>query len=63
MMQNKHEKMTETLAHGNSSDSTQRELSNEYQHDCDYMVFKSRCIVALCAKAAQALGELTKIAG
>ena len=25
--------MTETLAHGYSSDSTQRELSNEYQHD------------------------------
>ena len=26
-------KMTETLAHGYSSESTQRELSNEYQHD------------------------------
>ena len=25
--------MTETLAHGYSSASTQRELSNEYQHD------------------------------
>ena len=26
-------KMTETLAHGYSSESTQRELSNEYEHD------------------------------
>ena len=26
-------KMTETLAHGYSSESTQWELSNEYQHD------------------------------
>ena len=25
--------MTETLAHGYSFDSTQRELSNEYEHD------------------------------
>ena len=25
--------MTETLAHGYSSESTQLELSNEYQHD------------------------------
>ena len=28
----KSEKMTETLANGYSSDSTQRDLSNEYQH-------------------------------
>ena len=26
-------KMAETLAYGHSSESTQRELSNEYQHD------------------------------
>ena len=26
-------KMTETLTHGYSSESTQGELSNEYQHD------------------------------
>ena len=25
--------MTESLAHGYSSDSTQQELTNEYQHD------------------------------
>ena len=33
-------KMTETLEHGYSSESTQRELSNEYQHDRIEMVFK-----------------------
>ena len=32
MMQNPW-KMTETLAHGYSSESTQQELSNEYQYD------------------------------
>ena len=26
-------KITETLAHGYASESTQQELSNEYQHD------------------------------
>ena len=29
----KHEKFTETLAHGYSSESAQRELSHEYQYD------------------------------
>ena len=32
--------MTETLAHGYSSENTQRELSNEYQHDRFWMFFK-----------------------
>ena len=32
--------MTETLAHGYSFDSTQRELSNEYQHDRVKMFFR-----------------------
>ena len=32
MMQNS-VKMTQTLANGYSSESTQQELSNEYQHD------------------------------
>ena len=31
--------MTETMANGYSSDSTQRELSNEYQHDRVKMIF------------------------
>ena len=40
--------MTETLAYGHSSESTstQRELSNEYQHANVYMVFK--IVVSLC---------------
>ena len=33
-------KMTETLANGYSYESTQRELSNEYQHDRASMVFE-----------------------
>ena len=33
-------KMTETLANGYSSESTQRELSNEYRHDRVLMVFQ-----------------------
>ena len=33
-------KMAETLAHRYSSESTQRELSNEYQHNRVKMVFK-----------------------
>ena len=32
-MMQKSPKMTETLAMGNSSERTQRALSNEYQHD------------------------------
>ena len=32
--------MTETLAHGYSSEPIQRELSNEYQHYLVYMIFK-----------------------
>ena len=32
--------MIETLANGYSSESTQRELSNEYQHDRIQIIFK-----------------------
>ena len=35
--------LTETVANGYSSDSTQRELSNEYQHDRVKMIFISFC--------------------
>ena len=51
-------KMTETLAHGYSSESTQRELSNEYQHDRVQMVFKDLCIFVLWTKVASALEGL-----
>ena len=39
--------MTETLAHGYSSESTQRELCNEYQRDRVQMVFKNICVIML----------------
>ena len=47
--------MTETLAYGYSSESTPRELSNEYQHDRVEMVFKNICIPVLWKKVASAL--------
>ena len=50
--------MTETLAHGYSSESAQRELSNEYQHDRVKMDFKNICILVLWMKVASALEGL-----
>ena len=47
--------MTETLAHGYSSDSTQQKLSKEYQHDRVKMVLK---ILVLWTKVASALEGL-----
>ena len=49
-------KKTETLEHGHSSESTQRELSNEYQHDRVVMVFKDICGLVLWTEVASALG-------
>ena len=42
--------MTETLAYGYSSENTQRELSNEYQHAKIYIVFMKLCIVVIWRK-------------
>ena len=53
-------KMTETLAYGYSSESTQQELSNEYQHDRVLMVFKNICILVLRMKVALALEGLMR---
>ena len=50
--------MTETLAYGYSSESTHRELSNEFQHDRILMVFKSLSILVLWTKEALALEGL-----
>ena len=50
--------MIETLAHGYSSESTQRELFNEYQHDRVKMVIKDFCILVHWKKAALALDGL-----
>ena len=44
--------------YGFSSESTQRELSNEYQHDRVKMVVKSLCILVLWTKVALALEGL-----
>ena len=51
--------MTENLAHGYSSESTEQERSNEYQHDRVYMIFKDLCIRVLWMKVALALEGLT----
>ena len=51
--------MTETLANGYSSESTQRVLSNEYQHDRVKMVFKNICVFVLWKKEASALEGLS----
>ena len=50
--------MTETLAHVYTSESTQRELSNEYQHDKVKMVFKDLRALVLWTKVASALEGL-----
>ena len=51
--------MTETLANGYSSESTQRGLSNEYQHDRVLVVFKDFCVHVLWMKVAPAMEGLT----
>ena len=43
---------------GYSSESTKRELSNEYQHDRVKMVFKNLCTLVLWTKVASALEGL-----
>ena len=50
--------MTETLGYGYSSESTQRDLSNEYQHDRVWMIFKKPCVLVLWMKVASALERL-----
>ena len=52
-------RMTETLAYGYSSDSTQRELSNEYQHDRVQMVFENLSVIVIWMKVALALEGLS----
>ena len=54
-------KITETLANGYSSESTQRELSNEYQHDRVLIVFKDFGILVLWMKVASALEGLNMV--
>ena len=50
--------MTETLAYRFSSESTQQELANEYQHDSVWMFLKKFRILVLWMKVALALEGL-----
>ena len=50
--------MTETLAHGYSSESSQPEPSNEYQHDRVKMFFKNLCFLLIWTKVASSLKGL-----
>ena len=50
--------MTETLGHRYSSESTQRELSNEYQQDRVKMVHKIFSLLMLQTEIALALRNL-----
>ena len=56
-------RITRTLSNGYSSESyTQRELSNEYQHDRVKMDFKNLCVlIMLRTKGALALEGLRHI--
>ena len=51
-------KMAATLEHRYSFERTQRELSNEYQHDRVWMVFKNLCVTMLWMTVASALQGL-----
>ena len=51
--------MIGTLAHGYSSDRTRRTLSNEYQYDRVWMVFKIICVIVLGMQVALSLVGLT----
>ena len=53
--------MTETLANGYSSESTQRELYNEYQHDRVQMFFKNLSFLVHWMKVASALEGLNRL--
>ena len=52
-------KITETLANGYSSESTQRELSNEYQDDRVSIFFQESCNIVLWMKVVLALEGLS----
>ena len=56
----KSKKITQIMPNGYSSASTQRELSNEYQHDRVSMVFKDFCVLVLRMKVASALEGLRR---
>ena len=50
--------MIETLAHGYSSESTQRELSNEYQHGRDLDGFQKSLHHSALDKSSLSIGRV-----
>ena len=58
-MMQKNFEMTEPLARGYSSESSQQELSNQYQQDRFQIFFKNLCVLVLWPKVALALEGLT----
>ena len=50
--------MTETLEHGYSFESTQRELSNEYQHSWVKMYLKNLCVLVLLDESSLSIGRV-----
>ena len=52
-------KNPDTLAYGYSCESTQWELSNEYQHDRVWLVFRNIGVIVLWTKVASALEGLS----
>ena len=50
--------MTETLAHGYSSESTHPDLFIEYQHDKVLVIIKNLCNIVLWMKVASVLEGL-----
>ena len=53
--------MAETMAYGYSSESSQKELSNEYQYDRVQMFFKNLCVLLLWMKVDSALEGLEQV--
>ena len=56
-------KITETLPNGYSSESTQRELSNEYQHDMVKMFFKDFCVFCALSECALSIVRVNTVMG
>ena len=52
--------MTEALARGCSSDSTQREPSNEFQHDRISMVFRNLCVLCAFDESSLSIGSVKR---
>ena len=50
--------MDETLAYGYSSESAERELSNEYQHDRVWVVFKKYLHPCVMDESSPSIGRV-----